>query len=72
MKYFLILTVFLLSGCSTQNFGNYVAEKVFEKITNTEISHVGASCPNIKRRCSNGNYEEWYQQNGQKACACNN
>ncbi len=45
--------------------------EVFEEVTNTEISYVGASCPEIRRKCQSGNYQEWYQSNGKKACACN-
>ena len=59
----------LLSGCSS--LVGSIAEIAFEKATDTEISYVGASCPDIRRNCSSGNYQEWYQKDGKKACACN-
>ncbi len=75
MKYLSLLTIILISGCSSQpishQIANAILSSVFEGATNTDISHNAASCPNIKRSCSDGNYQEWLQKNGQKACACN-
>jgi hypothetical protein len=72
MKYLSLLLIILISGCSSQQVGNFILSGVFDKATKTEVSHNAASCVNIKRNCSNGNYEEWYQKNGNKSCACNN
>jgi PBP1b-binding outer membrane lipoprotein LpoB len=75
MKYLSLLIIVLISGCSSQPISHQIAdvifEKTFEKATNTDISYSAASCPNVKRTCSSGNYQEWYQKNGKKACACN-
>ncbi|MGV2872871.1 hypothetical protein [Colwellia sp. E150_009] len=75
MKYLSLLIIILISGCSSQPVSHQVANvilgKVFEKTTSTKISHNASSCPNVKRTCSSGNYQEWYQKNGKKACACN-
>jgi len=71
MKYLLVTFIlFLLSGCSS--LVGAIAETAFEKATDTDISYVGASCPDVRRNCSSGNYQEWYQSNGKLACACNN
>ncbi len=75
MKYLSLLLVILISGCSSQPFSHQVAdvifEQAFEKATNTDISYNASSCPSVKRNCSSGNYQEWYQKDGKKACACN-
>lgn len=75
MKYLSLLTIILISGCSSQPVSHQIANvifgTVFEKTTSTNISHNAASCPNVKRTCSSGNYHEWNQKNGKKACACN-
>tara|TARA_B100000809_G_scaffold179984_1_gene177616 strand:- start:520 stop:753 length:234 start_codon:yes stop_codon:yes gene_type:complete len=71
MKYLAIIFILvLLSGCSS--LVEVIAETAFEKATDTEISYVGASCPEVRRNCSSGNYQQWYQSNGKLACACNN
>ena len=76
MKYLTLLTIILISGCSSQPVSHQIADvifkEVFEKATDTDISYNAASCPNVKRSCSKGNYQEWYQNNGKLACACNN
>ncbi|TWX65177.1 hypothetical protein ESZ36_18000 [Colwellia demingiae] len=73
MKYLsLIFILILLSGCSSRSLSEQIAERALEHATGTDISYNGASCPNIKRNCSGGNYEEWYQKDGKLACACNN
>ena len=59
-----------LSGCSSQSFRDSVTDQVFEKVTGTEYSRNGAQCSSVQRQCA-GIYEEWEQENGQKACACN-
>lgn len=71
MKYLYFLILLLISSCSSRSLSEQVVENVFEKITNTDISYNGASCPNVKQACSGGNYEEWFQKNGKMACACN-
>lgn len=75
MKYLSLLIIILISGCSSQpvshQIANVILGEIFEKVTKTDVSYNAASCPNVKRNCSNGNYQEWYQQNGKKACACN-
>jgi len=75
MKYLSLLIIVFISGCSSQPVSHQIADvifgAVFEKVTDTDISHNAASCSNIKRTCSNGNYQEWYQNNGKLACACN-
>ena len=71
MKYLSLFIVLLVSGCSLRPLNEQVAERVFENITNTDISYNGSDCPNVKRSCSRGNYEEWRQENGKMACACN-
>jgi len=75
MKYLSIITIILISGCSSQPVSHQVANvvfgKVFEKTTNSKVSDNTASCPIVKRTCSTGTYKEWYQNNGKKACACN-
>lgn len=73
MKYlYLLLIILLLSSCSSRALTEQIAEQALEHVTGSDISYNGASCPNIKRSCSHGNYEEWYQENGKLACACNN
>jgi hypothetical protein len=67
---FLILLL-LVSGCSKRSFSEQAAERVLENVTNTDISYNGANCPNVRKSCSRGNYEEWRQKNGKMACACN-
>ena len=75
MKYLSLLLIILISGCSSQPFSHQVAdaifEQTFEKVTNTDISYNASSCPSVKRNCSSGSYQEWYQKDGKKACACN-
>jgi hypothetical protein len=71
MKYFPLIILLLITGCSSSSLSHKIAEDIIENMTNTDISYNGANCPNIKHSCSNGNYEEWYQKNGKLACACN-
>ncbi|WP_371373799.1 hypothetical protein [Thalassotalea aquiviva] len=75
MKYLFLVTIILVSGCSSQPMSHQIAEvilgKIFEKTTNKDMSYNAASCRNVKRSCSSGHYQEWFQQNGKKACACN-
>ena len=71
MKYLSILFILLLSGCSSQSFNDKVTDQILEQVTGKEYSRNGAQCPSIKRQCTGGKYEEWTQENGQIACACN-
>ena len=75
MKYFSLLIITLIAGCSSQPVSHQIADvifiEVFKKATDTDISYNAASCPNVKRNCSSGNYQEWYQKSGKKACVCN-
>ena len=50
-----------------------MAEIAIKAIADIDISHSEIQCPRIKNNCSaNGNYEEWTQEDGSLACACNN
>jgi hypothetical protein len=71
MKYLSTLIIFLLSGCSSQSFNDKVTDQVFEQITGKEYTRNTTQCSSVKRQCTGGNYEEWTEENGQKACACN-
>ncbi|MGB3726144.1 MAG: hypothetical protein WA981_10290 [Glaciecola sp.] len=73
MKKLVIACVVLssLSACTSLNLKQEVADGVFEKVTGKEMSRNASKCVAIKRSCSNGNYQEWTQNNGQKGCACN-
>ena len=54
MKYLAFTFILiLLSGCSS--LVGAIAETAFEEATDTEISYVGASCPDVRRNCSSGN-----------------
>ena len=74
MKYLPFLII-ILAGCSSKPVSHQIVDVIFEKtlesITHTDISYSAVNCPNVKRTCSNGNYQEWSQQNGKLACACN-
>jgi len=49
-----------------------LAEVAVEVLADTQISHQGMQCPTIKNNCGvNGHYEQWEQDDGQLACACN-
>ncbi|WP_334061987.1 hypothetical protein [Alteromonas genovensis] len=71
MKYLSILSMLLLSGCSSQSFKDKATDQIFEQVTGKEYSRNAAQCSSVKRQCTDGQYEEWTQENGQKACACN-
>jgi len=71
MKYIFLIAILLLSGCSSQSSKDQLADIVFEAVTGKDISRNSASCSELKRRCTGGNYEEWPQQNGQIGCVCN-
>ena len=67
----IVFSLCLLTGCSSNPLINDLAESVFESITETDVSYNASSCPSIKRKCSSGGYNEWYQKDGKLACACN-
>lgn len=71
MKYLTLLAVLLMTGCSSMNIKKEVADAVFENVTGKQMSQNSARCAEVQRTCGNGNYTEWRQENGQKACACN-
>lgn len=71
MKYFSIILLVVISGCSSQSFSDGVADQVLESVTGKDFSRNAAQCPLIKSQCSDGNYEEWPLENGQTGCACN-
>lgn len=75
MKYLFLIPVVFLSACSSKPMSHQIAEvilgEVFEKTTKKQVSYNAASCPDVRRKCPGG-YQEWYQSNGKKACACNN
>ena len=71
MKYLLLVVLLVVSSCSFRPLSEQISERVLENISNTDISYNGAYCPNIKQRCGGSNYEEWIQENGKLACACN-
>jgi hypothetical protein len=72
LKYFYLSTILLLSACSTQSLKDQLTDTALEAITGKEYSRNSSSCPLIKKKCgTNGNYQEWYQDNGKLACACN-
>lgn len=75
MKYLFLVIIILISGCSSQPVSHQIVNaifgEVFEKATKKDVSYIAAHCPDVKQNCSNGKYQEWYQQNGKKACACN-
>jgi hypothetical protein len=74
MKIILTLALLLLlTACSSREVSEAVAEIAIEAIADVDISHNALHCPTVKNNCGvNGNYQEWYQENGQLACACNN
>lgn len=72
MKYFYLVCVLLISGCAYHSLEQELQDKTLESITGKNYSRNPASCPRIKQRCgTHGNYQEWYQENGKLACACN-
>jgi len=70
MRLLIICTVILLASCS-QPFVEYSKDVALSAITGSKMSRNPSACPKIKRECSGGEYKEWYQDNGKKACACN-
>ncbi|MGL1957848.1 MAG: hypothetical protein OCD00_11095 [Colwellia sp.] len=71
MKYIYLLVFLLVSGCSSQSLKDQLTDTAIEAITGKDYSRDYAHCPRIKKGCANGNYEEWPQENGKMACACN-
>jgi hypothetical protein len=72
LKYIYLLVIFVLSGCSSQSLKDHLTDTAFEAVTGKEYSRNSSSCPLIKKKCgANGNYQEWYQDNGKLVCACN-
>ncbi len=71
MKYFSILAIVIISGCSSQSFSDGVTDQILERVTGKDFSRNEAQCPRIKSNCSGGNYEEWILENGETGCACN-
>ncbi|MBB1437302.1 hypothetical protein H5202_01205 [Shewanella sp. SG41-4] len=71
MKYLSIVIIALLLGCSSQDFSAQVNDEFIEKVIGGEYSRNGARCKTIKNQCPDGQYEEWIQKSGEKACACN-
>jgi len=68
----LILSL-LLMACSSATVNETVAEIAIEALGNVDISYHAEQCPAVKNNCGvNGHYEEWIQENGKLACACNN
>lgn len=65
------LVLSVLCGCSSINLKKEITDSVFEKVTGKELSRNASQCPELKRQCGNGNYQEWIQNDGQKGCACN-
>ncbi|TKB45733.1 hypothetical protein [Thalassotalea mangrovi] len=72
MKYWIVFTLLLLSGCSSgsQPLSDYVAREVLENLTGSEIRYNGAACANIKNQCPSSDYSEWLHTNGEVACSC--
>lgn len=68
---FCCLVLLVLCGCSSISIKKEIADGVFEKVTGKEMSRNTSQCPEIKRQCTGGNYEEWIQNDGRKGCACN-
>lgn len=66
-----ILISIVLTGCSSHNAGQRLEDSLFESVTGKLYSRNASSCPNIRNSCRDGDYQEWIQDNGQKACACN-
>ncbi|OBT03958.1 hypothetical protein A9267_18665 [Shewanella sp. UCD-FRSSP16_17] len=71
MKYLLITIMIFLTACSSQSTTNKLTDQVFTQVTGKEYSRNSSQCPTIKKQCSAGQYEEWVEESGQKACACN-
>jgi len=71
-----ILTLLLLSlkltACSSATVNETVAEIAIEALADVDISYNAEQCPRVKNNCGvNGHYQEWLQENGKLACACN-
>jgi hypothetical protein len=71
LKYFIALSLCFLTGCTSSQMKNEIADGVLKEITGKDVSRNSSQCVNVRRACSNGNYEEWIQANAQKGCACN-
>lgn len=71
MRNLFILLAALTSSCSSQNFSNRATDQVIEAITGKDYSRNSSNCPQIKSNCPSDKYQEWMQNNGQIACACN-
>ena len=76
MKFTPILLIVFLSSCSSSTFKEEFTEKtmgaVTSAVTGADVSYRENQCPRVKRNCGvNGDYQEWYQENGKLACACN-
>lgn len=73
MKYLPIIFMLLVASCSSTSLKEQVTATTIEAITGSKVTYNGAQCPSIKQRCgTEGTYNEWYQENGRLACACNN
>lgn len=73
MKYIYLSFILLLFGCSSQSLEEQLTDTGIEAITGKEYSRNPGSCASIARKCgTHGDYQEWYQENGKLACACNN
>lgn len=66
-----VLLIILLSGCSSQSFTDNLKDQAVEVISGKSFSRNSSSCPTIKSSCPSNKYEEWVQNNGKIACACN-
>ncbi len=80
MKYvYLILIIIsgcfaiLLPACSSQDIIEYSKDVALSEVSGNKMSRNPAACPSIKAKCHKrkGEYVEWEQDNGKKACACN-
>lgn len=70
---FAMVLLLILMACSSTTVNETVAEIAIEALAYVDISYNELQCPSIKNNCGvNGYYEEWIQENGQVACACNN
>lgn len=71
MKYLLVILAIFLSGCSSTDIKEAVVSNVFEHVAGVDVHYNGAGCFEMKNRCHEDKYEEWKQDNGKIACACN-
>lgn len=71
-SFVLFLSIILLGCSNSATINKTVAEIAIEAIGDVDISYNEAQCPMIKNNCGlHGNYQEWIQENGKLACACN-